>query len=708
MTAQLSALTFMSPAMLAGGALVALPVIAHLLGRRARRRIVFPTIELLSRSRASVSKLYRLRRLLMLILRCLAVLLIVAAFARPRWFEHPVATAGQDRGAAVVLLLDVSASVSQQNGGAGLYRSMAVLADRTIDELTPGRDRAAVVYASARPRSILPELTDDFQALRNELKLLNPTYHRADLPAAVTRAAELLSQHDGQRQLVIFSDMQERNWTEAAAAGASLPEDTMVTIVPVGSGDMGNVALSRPQMSPTSARVHRPVQLRVQAGNYSGDIREVTVRAEVNGAAIGEKTVSLQPWASREVVFDATLDGVGTHRVVFSIGPDALQADNTAYLAAKAVDRLSAAVVSEYNPHEPGTAAYFLMRALAPHGDARDELAVRHIEAAALEYGRIADTEAVFITDAARLDDDALEAVRMFTQHGGGVAMFCGDGPVRENLSRLTDDRRHSIRLPWMPVAPRDLEPVGGFLRLSGGHWDKSVLGVFDDHCRDALCNVRFFRAFAVEKNDPEAIDVLRFDDGTPAMSSMRVGPGRLVLCNFSPALGYSEIGKYGGFVALMHAMFEHLRPTRQRQDEHHAGEGLMIALTQTTSGANGLRAVAPDGKATAIDVSRSQAAQFVQISRPDLTGFYEILGGEDAIETMAVNLHPAESDLRRIETERVSEQLSQASGAVTVRSASEGGENLDLRGRELWHWFALAALGVIALELMLLCIWKR
>ncbi|KKL59096.1 hypothetical protein LCGC14_2218750, partial [marine sediment metagenome] len=39
----LAALSFVTPLMLAGMALVSLPVIAHLLNWRTRRRIVFPT-----------------------------------------------------------------------------------------------------------------------------------------------------------------------------------------------------------------------------------------------------------------------------------------------------------------------------------------------------------------------------------------------------------------------------------------------------------------------------------------------------------------------------------------------------------------------------------------------------------------------------------------------------------------------------------------
>ncbi len=76
-----------TPAMLGGLALLSLPIVAHLLNRRARQAIVFPSILLLRASVATQSWLYRLRRLILLCLRCLAVAMLVLAFCRPVWLD---------------------------------------------------------------------------------------------------------------------------------------------------------------------------------------------------------------------------------------------------------------------------------------------------------------------------------------------------------------------------------------------------------------------------------------------------------------------------------------------------------------------------------------------------------------------------------------------------------------------------------------------
>ena len=77
MTPHLAAISLMIPAMLGGLALLSLPVLAHLLNRRARRTVVFPNVSMLVASSASHSSLFKLRRWILLLLRCLAVILLV-------------------------------------------------------------------------------------------------------------------------------------------------------------------------------------------------------------------------------------------------------------------------------------------------------------------------------------------------------------------------------------------------------------------------------------------------------------------------------------------------------------------------------------------------------------------------------------------------------------------------------------------------------
>ena len=360
--------------MLFATGLAGLPIAAHLLTRRTRRRIVFPTIQLLSESSASTSRMYRLRRLLVLLLRCLAVCLIALAFARPVWTDRGTVIPKVGQAVAAVILVDTSVSTSRRDGGVSLINSIRALAERTLDSLENGTDRVGLIYASARPRPAFPELTSNVELLREDLRRLKPTQERANFSQALALASKMLEQHRGQRRLVVVSDMQRTNWSDVSVkgqAGITLPKGTMLTILSAGTGQAENLSLSAPKAVPVQPILNQPTKLTVQLSNYSQHPRTVRVSASMDGNPLTAKEVNLAPWEGVQVEFEAKPSSVGQHQVVFSIEPDVFSPDNVAFLTINAVRRVPVVVVGDDNPDEPGSSTYFLIRALAPRGETR-------------------------------------------------------------------------------------------------------------------------------------------------------------------------------------------------------------------------------------------------------------------------------------------------------------------------------------------------
>src|SRR5580704_4352902 len=251
MTAPLLAfLELTTPALLGGMALLSLPIVAHLLNRRARQAIVFPTIQLLRASVATQSWLYRLRRWILLLLRCLAVAALVFAFCRPVWLNARTKNGNSGKGVAVVLLVDTSASTAQRADEVGLLSELRAAGIRALDALRVGTDFANVVLAGARSHSVYPKLSANIPGLKDELSRLDATFERADLPQALTLAGQLLASHGGERRLVILSDLQRTNWQEVVQGhkvGTILPSDTQVAVIDARSPVPDNIGLSSPR-----------------------------------------------------------------------------------------------------------------------------------------------------------------------------------------------------------------------------------------------------------------------------------------------------------------------------------------------------------------------------------------------------------------------------------------------------------------------------
>ena len=194
----LGALTLMTPAMLAGLGLLALPILAHLLNRRITRRLLFPSLALLRPSQAASRSLQRLQRLVLLALRCLALTLVALAFARPLWIDPQAAAApakpGEPAGQAVVLVADLSASVRQSSQGLTASQRLRDQASQLLHSLTPGVDRANIILADDQPQPAYPQLSENLAGLAGEAATLKPSEARADLPRALALAGEMLRQ----------------------------------------------------------------------------------------------------------------------------------------------------------------------------------------------------------------------------------------------------------------------------------------------------------------------------------------------------------------------------------------------------------------------------------------------------------------------------------------------------------------------------------
>ena len=116
-------MTFLNPWLLFGALGVSLPILAHLLNRYDYKLTDWAAMRFLNRTVRVVSRQLRLRDILLLVLRCLAVLFLVLAAARPTTKDAGAVLASLgERRAGVVIALDASYSMLHAEGGATRFQ----------------------------------------------------------------------------------------------------------------------------------------------------------------------------------------------------------------------------------------------------------------------------------------------------------------------------------------------------------------------------------------------------------------------------------------------------------------------------------------------------------------------------------------------------------------------------------------------------------
>ncbi len=706
----LAAISLSAPTMAMGAGLMVLPIAAHLLNRKARRRVIFPSIELLVSVSANQSKFFKLRRWWLLLLRCLAVLAIVAAFMQPMWLSAGAQRAA-GRGGAVVMVIDTSASTGQLHGGVPAIQSMRAKADHVLDTLVPGSEHANIIYAAARPYSIFASMTTHIDALRSGLIDIEPTHERADLIGALSLAGRMLSDYAGPRRLVIVSDMQESNWSDAIDSlrrDATISAGTRVTVLTPNGTSPANLSLHRPSVRPAAPRIGQPFSLAVTLTNHSDRVQPASVRVTIDGRPFASKPLTINPRQQIEVAFSTTFDKPGEHRVIYSIPGDAMAVDDDCYQLVRVVQQTPVILLTDDDVNGPGSAGYFMARSLAPYGDARDRYDVRLVRSTDPFPFTIGDTAVVFVGRAGLLGDNQVKALLQHIERGGGVVFFYGDAPALMNLEVLGRLKPNAI-LPWHPVAPQAQERTGQPLTLTGGDWRSPLLARFDEAARLSLAQIQVRQAWSGGPIDQNAQALLSYADGTPALVWREVGAGKLAIANFSADQSHSDLGKHGLFVALMQGLADELQTAHQPSDSNLVGRAanLMTSVPIDRRGPAPL-VYQPDGRTpveATLDLGDHNSRMV--LSEPSKPGFYTAQQGDTILGTVAINIDPRESDLRSMNADVLTSALKANAGDAAVEASSVT-PGLTYHAKGLWGWLLVFACVLLGSEMFLLGYWRR
>src|SRR5438105_12125066 len=145
---------FLTPLFFIGAAALSIPLLVHLIQREKKQVIDFPSLMFLRKVPYQSVRRQRLKRLLLLALRCAALLLLVAAFARP-FLPHAATPLATRSAREVVILLDKSYSMSY---GERWQRAQQA-AQHAVGSLAPG-DHASLVLFDTRADAVVRSSPD--------------------------------------------------------------------------------------------------------------------------------------------------------------------------------------------------------------------------------------------------------------------------------------------------------------------------------------------------------------------------------------------------------------------------------------------------------------------------------------------------------------------------------------------------------------------
>lgn len=676
--------------------LASLPILIHLINLLRHRRVKWAAMDFLLESQKRNRNWIRMRQLLLLLARVLAIAAIVFMLAGPVLEDQWSRLFGSGK-AHHVVLLDDSGSMAERWESTTAFTRARQVVRRLAERANTGDEahRFSLVRFSDAQRGESPRIsrelaTDDFlMQLEGELTDLEAAPITAGpLEAIQSVGRSLTTEEDESLVVYVVSDFRASQWQEASAIREALVElqDTVssLQLVQCVDRDQANLAITALEPSPGVRATGVELAMELEVANYGSETaRDVRVQVESrtyddtaseNGPADVLPVVTLDeipPMAKVRKRFPVVFPRAGDQGVTAQLPADALPADSSRYGVIEVAEDVRVLIVDGGIGSDDGD---YLRLALQPSSRVRTG---RRVQIERPEYLRDHSLDVfhtVYLLNIDKLEPAPIESLEAYVQSGGGVVFFAGDATrtafVNEQLYRNGEGMfplplvsptalyvERSDDVPDIAVEPT--HPV--FRRMAADEMSTKVFNL-----------VLVDRYYAGPKQwEPEATSdvriVARLRNGEPIVVERQFGDGRFIAVLTTSAPQWNNWARNPTFIPVMLDTQFYSGSARLRNVSRLLGEPLSLELsvegyqprvefvhTLTRPEQSFERNAAIDE----IDSSRMTAI----LDETRLPGVYEArltrAGGEGEIRRFALNVPSGESDLTRTSREQLTNLL--------------------------------------------------
>jgi hypothetical protein len=753
-------MSFLTPFMLWGALAAGVPIAIHLFFRSRYRTVPWAAMKFLLTSIEQTSRRLKFQELLLLAVRCLLLILLALAFARP----ISSVLRGTGRGDAVdaVLVFDLSMSMGAQDGTKTRIERAKIEAQKIIDELPPHSTVQIVTCAGGREELLGPRSPANLDQAKYLVGELEANSLATNLTPGITRAGEILSiGQAANKELYVFSDMQKQGWerqsNELVQTLQEMKDKTSVHLVRCGTRTIKNVSIVGITPQAGVPRPGQRVGFSVLVRNNSSESvqnLEVALSAEGDDKNQEKQALdSLPPGETRTVTLTAKFEKAGLRTLTATLKHDDLEGDNRLDQVILVRDYVHILVIDgDYSKEKPGkSSSYNLALGLLPARETEwstfyfqpHVITPRLASPAQLQRYDLCvlanvSLQAKLGSSAEALPADFVEALGKYVRAGHGLVIYAGDNVNPESYNQLLGEKQNllpatlgkSVKFPAEKPARlnrNSFEPPA-FLPFKDDERYKEFgeIGIWQylDTTEIASPKKADDKKDDKDKKEENAVSViLRYSDGKPAVLSRKVDAGEVVL--FTTAANLQLDDKFNVqwsdwpaswvFVPFLHTTVNHLLFGQTQTYNVVAGQTLNWHPTEKTPHTYTL--IHPGGRSERLGEPSKAGGNRLVVAATDLprAGIYRMVArparnpgsdADDAPATKAAGVPIAvapdlseSADLEAFTDPQLDERLGFAP-FHRVAGADEGaGSGLDRLNREWTLWAMLAVLAVLMFE---------
>ncbi len=707
-------MSFLNPLILLAGLGVALPILAHLLNRYQVKHTDWAAMQFLNKNVRVRSRQLRLQDILLLLLRCLALLLIVFALARPVLNQAKgfFARVGEPR-AAVIIALDASFSMQHKDDRATRF-DKALEKIRSLQQSFRLGDPVTLVLLGAEHRVVARNIAFEPKAFEELLSAQKATVEAMDFDNLPRFLNELACEMKAtQKEIYLLTDLQEKDWKSRSVwlreAFKELSKTAALFVIPI-EGGQENLALTGLEMVSGVLRKGSVARYRATVRNCGSMVaQQVKVSGLVNNMSVDVKVIPMiAPGTAESVSLFLPFRDAGPVRITAELPDDALPVDNVRRAVAVIQDKVAVLCVDGSTGGSDGGGA-LLTAALRARGSSKgqEDLSVQQVPWVDLPSQDLKRFDVVILSDVPDITLEQARAFEAYVRAGHGLIWFGGENVKAEvwnQRSALEGTRllpaviEGSIRTSDAMGVGRPLDPA-----LTDHPVSHALLSLQKD-----LLNETTFRTLLRVKPMATSVKVLTLAGReAPVLLEHTLGRGHVFMFTTTAGPSWNNMAVTPVFPMLLQQMVTYLT-SREFETPRQVGDAISLSYTDQPDTTEALFDT-PSGEMISVPVRdyRKQYAALLGNTRE--AGFYLARVSLQAEgKPIAVNVDTQESLVKCLSLSDAAQTL-EGTGLRLVRSEAELLASVEetRTSRAFSHLLLFGGLGFLVLE-SLLAEWIR
>ena len=649
---------------------VPLPILLHLFFRRRKAQVAFSTLQFFQSRKRDLAHRRRLRELLLLAVRTLALLCLVLALSRMLFQRMPFSFASHTN---AVIVLDDTLSMDRKLGSGGTaFELAAQKALEILDSLSEG-DSAALVFLSGRSGVAMTRKRPLVRQLVENAKVTGAT---GSYSAALQQALGYLNADSHpNREIFVISDFQ-RNQMPTRPVDLNDAKGLRLYALPIIGGNE-NLSVEEIRLSTRPQMVNKRMVIPYRIRNSGDSDRDTEVSLVVGGETLNTATVSVPAGELADGQFEYVPDHAGVLSGSVRIADRFLTLDNERVFAVNVCENIGLLFV-ESDTLSRVRPFYFLKRALDPTGgETLNGVRIEDGFMQELSPKDIAKHHIVALSNPAPLSAQDAAVFARYMSDGGTLLIFGGSRVDRTTLAAFQDERLRAL------FGDRQPAPLTGLTF-------KGPLNGLNDLVQMDLLKWQNLHAL----NLPPTATVLAETHGHPVIAELAVGTGRLIVCAFSSRRDMCNWPELKSYPIAMLSLVTYAAHDPQQNAGIACGRVLHLRALSPDDRTIALRH--SDGTVFQVPVDKGEAA-FADTWQPG------VLTAEHASpRSVAVNPVPAESQLASLGAGDLSKLASVRVDVLKTDAGVDSQIRAYRQGSDLTGLFLFLLMLLLVLELLI------